>query len=78
VKARLRERYRAGRVTVVVRVPVADGALLAALYRDGEVLNVEPAGEVLAVTVRLEPWRAEKLREQGTAWALAAQVRATG
>lgn len=78
VKARLRELYRAGRVTVVVRVPVADGALLAALYRDGEVLNVAPAGEVLEVTVRLEPWRAEKLKEQGTAWALAGQVRATG
>ena len=78
VKARLRELYRAGRVTVVVRVPVADGALLAALYRDGEVLNVAPAAEVLEVTVRLEPWRAEKLKEQGTAWALAGQVRATG
>jgi GTP-binding protein HflX len=78
VKARLRELYRAGRVTVVVRVPVADGALLAALYRDGEVLNVAPAGEVLEVTVRLEPWRAEKLKEQGAAWALAGQVRATG
>jgi GTP-binding protein HflX len=78
VKARLRELYRAGRVTVVVRVPVADGALLAALYRDGEELNVAPAAEVLEVTVRLEPWRAEKLKEQGAAWALAGQVRATG
>jgi GTP-binding protein HflX len=78
VKARLRELYRAGRVTVVVRGPVADGGLLAALYRDGEVLNVAPAAEVLEVTVRLEPWRAEKLKEQGAAWALAGQVRATG
>jgi GTP-binding protein HflX len=79
VKARLRELYRAGRVTVVVRVPVADGALLAALYRDGEVLNVVAAGEVQEVTVRLEPWRAEKLREQGAvAAAVGAERRATG
>jgi GTP-binding protein HflX len=78
VKARLRELYRAGRVTVVVRVPVANGALLAALYREGEVLNVAPDGEVQEVTVRLEPWRAEQLKEQGSAWAVAGAVRATG
>jgi GTP-binding protein HflX len=65
VKARLRELYRAGRQTIVVRVPVADGALLAALYRDGEVLNVAPVGEVQEVTVRLEPWQADRLRAAG-------------
>jgi GTP-binding protein HflX len=65
VKARLRELYRAGRQTIVVRVPVADGALLAALYRDGEVLNVAPVGEVQEVTVRLEPWQADRLRATG-------------
>jgi GTP-binding protein HflX len=79
VKARLRELYRAGRVTVVVRVPVADGATLAALYRDGEVLSISPSGEFQEVTVRLEPWRAEKLKEQGAAFAVAAvRSRATG
>ena len=79
VKGRLRELYRAGRVTVVVRVPVADGAALAALYRDGEVLGVASAGEHQEVTVRLEPWRADKLREQGTAFtAPAVRTRATG
>ncbi|MGH7631741.1 MAG: GTPase HflX [Gemmatimonadales bacterium] len=79
LKARLRELYRAGRVTVVVRVPVADGAALAALYRDGDVLGVTPAGEFQEVTVRLEPWRAEKLREQGAAFTLpAVPTRATG
>ena len=79
VKARLRELYRAGRVTVIVRVPVADGALLAGLYRDGEVLEVMPAGEVQEVTVRLEPWRAQRLKEQGVAMGVsAAPTRATG
>jgi GTPase len=79
VKGRLRELYRAGRVTVVVRVPVADGAALAALYRDGEVLGVAAVGEHQEVTVRLEPWRADKLREEGTAFtAPGARTRATG
>ena len=44
LKARLRELERAGRPTVRVRVPVADGARLAALYRDGEVLAREEDG----------------------------------
>jgi GTPase len=65
VKARLRELHRAGRVTVVVQLPVADGAGLAALYRDGEVLGVAHDGEVQAVTVRLEPWQADRLRAAG-------------
>jgi GTP-binding protein HflX len=65
LKGRLRELERAGRVTVVVRVPVSDGAQLAALYREGEVVNVRPDGVEQEVTVRLEPWRAEKLRVGG-------------
>jgi GTPase len=65
LKTRLRELDRAGRVTVVVRVPVADGAQLAALYRDGEVLGVKPDGVEQEVTVRMEPWRAERLRAGG-------------
>jgi GTP-binding protein HflX len=79
LKARLRELHRAGRVTVVVRIPVADGAGLAALYRDGEVLGVTPVGEHQEVTVRLKPWRVEKLREQGASFAVpSAPTRATG
>ncbi len=65
LKARLRELERAGRVTVVVRVPVSDGAQLAALYRDGEVLGVKAEGVEQEVTVRLEPWRAEQLKAGG-------------
>ena len=65
LKARLRDLERAGRVTVVVRVPVSDGAQLAALYRDGEVVGVRADGVELEVTVRLEPWRAEKLKAGG-------------
>jgi GTP-binding protein HflX len=65
LKARLRELDRAGRVTVVVRVPVSDGAALAALYRLGEVLGVSSTGVEQEVTVRLEGWQAEKLRGEG-------------
>jgi GTPase len=65
LKGRLRELERAGRVTVVVRVPVSDGAQLAALYREGEVVNIRADGVEQEVTVRLEPWRAEKLRVGG-------------
>jgi GTP-binding protein HflX len=65
LKARLRDLERAGRVTVVVRVPISDGAQLAALYRDGEVVGVRGDGVEQEVTVRLEPWRAEKLRAGG-------------
>lgn len=65
LKTRLRDLERAGRVTVVVRVPVSDGAQLAALYRDGEVVGVRADGVEQEVTVRLEPWRAEKLKAGG-------------
>src|SRR5262249_2157454 len=65
LKGRLRELERAGRVTVVVRVPVSDGAQLAALYREGEVVNIKADGVEQEVTVRVGPWRAEKLRLGG-------------
>jgi GTP-binding protein HflX len=65
LKARLRELDRAGGVTVVVRIPVSDGAALAALYREGEVLGVRSIGVEQEVTVRLEAWQAEKLRTAG-------------
>ena len=65
LKAVLREKERAGRLTVRVRVPVADGARLAALYRDGEVLSREENGAALEVTVRLDRWQVERLRREG-------------
>jgi len=65
LKAGLREKERAGRQTVRVRVPVADGARLAALYRDGEVLSREENGAALDVTVRLDRWQVERLRGEG-------------
>jgi GTP-binding protein HflX len=65
LKAVLREKERAGRQTVRVRVPVADGARLAALYRDGEVLSRQENGAALEVTVRLDRWQVERLRGEG-------------
>ena len=47
LKARLRELDRAGRVAVKVRVPLAEGARLAELYREGEVLSRDRGGRVL-------------------------------
>jgi GTP-binding protein HflX len=72
LKARLRSIERAGRVTARVRVPAAEGALLAELYRMGEVMRREPDGSTLDVTVRLESWQVNRLREAG----LAVEVRA--
>ena len=65
LKAVLREKERAGRQTVRVRVPVADGARLAALYREGEVLSRQENGAALEVTVRLDRWQVERLRGEG-------------
>jgi GTP-binding protein HflX len=65
LKTVLREKERAGRQTVRVRVPVVDGARLAALYRDGEVLSRQENGAALEVTVRLDRWQVERLRREG-------------
>jgi GTP-binding protein HflX len=65
LKARLRGIERAGRVTARVRVPATDGALLAELYRMGEVMKREQDGSSLDVTVRLESWQVNRLREAG-------------
>ncbi|HET7600644.1 MAG TPA: GTPase HflX [Gemmatimonadales bacterium] len=65
LKARLRERARAGQKTVTVRLPLTDGAALAELYREGEVLGVTRSDEACEVTVRLEAWKADRLREEG-------------
>jgi GTPase len=65
LKARLRELERAGRVTVKVRLPLAEGARLAELYREGEVLSREQADESYEIVVRLEPATFERLRQTG-------------
>ena len=65
LKSRLRELDRAGRVTVRVRLGIGDGARLAELYREGEVLNREQDGESYEVLVRMEPSKAARLRQSG-------------
>ena len=62
---RLRELERAGRVAVRVRVPLAEGARLAELYREGEVLSRDQVGECYEMVVRLEPSKLERLRRTG-------------
>ena len=65
LKARLRELERAGRPTVRVRLAMTDGARLAALYRDGEVLAREEHDGALDLRVRLDRWQVEKLQREG-------------
>jgi GTPase len=65
LKSRLRELERAGRLTVRVRLPLADGARMAELYREGEVLSRDQTEAYNELVVRLEPWRVERLRSGG-------------
>jgi GTPase len=65
LKSALRELERAGRPTVRVRLPISDGARLAALYRDGEVLSRQEDGAALDVVVRLHRWQVDRLRAEG-------------
>jgi hypothetical protein len=65
LKTRLRELERAGRPTVRIRLPMTDGARLAALYRDGEVLARRGARRRLDLRVRLDRWQVEKLQREG-------------
>ena len=65
LKARLRELERAGRPTVHVRLPLSDGARLASLYRDGEVLSRQEDAGALDVVVRLHRWQVDRLRAEG-------------
>jgi GTP-binding protein HflX len=67
LKTRLRELDRAGRVSVKVRVPLSEGARLAELYREGEVLSREQVGECYELLVRLEPGTFDRLRQHGLA-----------
>jgi GTP-binding protein HflX len=65
LKAVLRDLERGGRPTVRVRLPVSDGARLAALYREGEVLSREDHESQYDVVVRLDAWQVDRLRSQG-------------
>jgi len=65
LKTRLRELDRAGRVTVKVRLPLTEGARLAELYREGEVLSRDEVGECYEILVRLDPSIYDRLRQSG-------------
>jgi GTP-binding protein HflX len=65
LKAALREESERLRPPVCVRVPLEDGAALARLYRQGEVIRCDQQDGDYAVTVRLEPWQVTRLRESG-------------
>ena len=65
LKAKLRGVERKDRVVVRVRLPASDGAGAAALYRMGEVMARADDGAVSELTVRLDTWQVERLREQG-------------
>jgi hypothetical protein len=52
---------------VRVRLPVAAGARVAALYREGEVLGREDGADEVELTVRLDRWQVERLKGEGVA-----------
>ncbi|HET7023569.1 MAG TPA: GTPase HflX [Gemmatimonadales bacterium] len=60
LKAELRRREREARPAVTLRLPIGDGAGIAAVYRAGEVLKREQVGEFFEVTVRMAPGEAER------------------
>jgi GTP-binding protein HflX len=67
LRARLRELERRGRPTVKVRLPIADGARVAAIYREGEVLGRQDGDLEVELTVRLDRWQVDRLKEEGIA-----------
>jgi 50S ribosomal subunit-associated GTPase HflX len=67
LKVRLRELEQEGRPTVRVRLPVAAGARVAALYREGEVLGRADGADEVELTVRLDRWQVERLKGEGIA-----------
>ena len=65
LKAELRRREREARPAVTLRLPITDGAVVAAAYRAGEVLKREAVDGYFEVTVRMAPDEAAKWREKG-------------
>jgi GTP-binding protein HflX len=64
LKAALSARARALRPTVRVVVPATDGKRIAEVYRAGEVVGREDTPEGVALTVRIEEWKAKQLAGQ--------------
>ncbi len=65
LKQRLRELARLDRPAVVVRLPHAEGARLAEVYRVGDVVSRRDTEGGVELVVRAEPWQAERWRAEG-------------
>ncbi|HET9293673.1 MAG TPA: GTPase HflX [Gemmatimonadales bacterium] len=65
LKAALRSREQIARPAVRIRLPLSDGARVAALYRLGEVLQRREVDGVCEVVVRLLPPDLDRLRKEG-------------
>jgi GTPase len=65
LKAALRDLERSGRPTVRIRIPITDGARLAALHREGEVISRTQTDTEHELIVRLDPWQVDRLRQEG-------------
>ncbi len=65
LRGALRTSAQALRPIAQIRVPVADGRLLAALHRDSEVMAEVQVDGVVQVTARVEAWLLGKLRREG-------------
>ena len=65
VKTALRRLMEAKRRTVRIRVPVEDGARLAAVYRFGEVLSRSQGNGAYELVVRADPADLDRLRGEG-------------
>jgi 50S ribosomal subunit-associated GTPase HflX len=65
LSAVLRASAQALRPIAQIRVPLADGKLLAVLHRDSEVLHEKQADGVVEVTARVEASLLGRLRRQG-------------
>lgn len=63
LKAALMARAKTVRPTVRVVVPATDGKRIAEVYRTGEVVGREDTPEGVALTVRMEAWKAKRLRQ---------------
>jgi GTP-binding protein HflX len=65
LKAALRLREQVARPAVRIRLPLSDGARVAALYRMGEVLQRREVNGAYEVVVRLLPPDLDRLRKEG-------------
>jgi GTP-binding protein HflX len=65
LRTRLRELARADRPAVVVRLPHAEGAKLAEMYRVGDVVSRRDTEGGVELVVRAEPWQAERWKAEG-------------